>query len=260
MLSLIFGLIASYAYYQNDIAPATMPRYTLTNGEKILVFQGMSHIGTENFYKQVADTISKHKKEGFVLFYEWVRPGSEENTTRFNELLWVQFDADLYENFSKLYGLTHQDNTLFLWLENDKDYNIDLSLDTIVEIYNQRFPDATPPQREVLQASQEITKVLTSLNDRQLAILVYLNQAIVSTIIKSEWLRESLLEVSGNANVFEVILEDRNMFLVDAIEQSDEEKIIVIYGLMHFRWVYEELKRRDPKWTIQKTDYLSPLH
>lgn len=38
---------------------------------------------------------------------------------------------------SKLYGLINQDNNQFLNLVNDKDYNVDVSIDDIMVQYNQ---------------------------------------------------------------------------------------------------------------------------
>jgi hypothetical protein len=47
-----------------------MPLYTISNGEKIIKFEAMIHIGTPNFYKSVQKNIRKSKEEGYVLFFE----------------------------------------------------------------------------------------------------------------------------------------------------------------------------------------------
>jgi len=47
-----------------------MPIYTITNGEQQIVFHAMSHIGSENFYTQVKESIKKHKENGFVYYFE----------------------------------------------------------------------------------------------------------------------------------------------------------------------------------------------
>ena len=259
-LFLIIAIIWSFCYYQNEISPAEMPIYTLTNGEKILIFQWMSHIGTERFYEEVRNNIREAKNNGYVLYFEWVQPGTEENMEKFNKILGVKFDAELYENFSKLYWLVHQDNDSLLWLVNDEDYNVDLWIDAIIEIYREKYPeDVIDEDRELLAASTEITKLLATLNPRQLSILIYVNQAIINTIIKYDGLRQKILDISGSSNIFDVILNNRNIHLVNEISESPHEKIFTTYGLMHYSWVLEELQKRDNNWKLIETQYLYPI-
>jgi hypothetical protein len=40
-----------------------MPEITITNGEKIIVFQAMSHIGTQDFYNTIKENIREKKEE-----------------------------------------------------------------------------------------------------------------------------------------------------------------------------------------------------
>jgi hypothetical protein len=65
-----------------------------------------------------------------------------------------------------------------------------------------------------------------------------------------------LLEISGNTNIFDIILDDRNSHVVSELESSSEEFIIVLYGLMHFEGIYEELRKNDPSWRIDSIDYI----
>jgi hypothetical protein len=69
-MSITIIAIVSFLVVQNELFPAKLPLYTLTNGEKTLYFQTMSHIGSEAFYQQVQKNIEKAKQEGAVLFYE----------------------------------------------------------------------------------------------------------------------------------------------------------------------------------------------
>ncbi len=260
MLFLTIAIIWSFSYYQNEISPAKMPLYTLSNGEKTLLFQWMSHIGTERFYKEVRLNIRDAKNNWYVLYFEWVQEGSEENMEKFNKILGVEFDADLYKNFSKLYWLVHQDNDSLLWLVNDEDYNIDLWIDTILEIYEEKYPeDIIDEEKELLAVSSEITNILARLNSKQLNILIYINQAIINTIIKYDWLREEILDISWSTNIFDVILNDRNTHLVNEIISWPHEKIFTTYGLMHYTWVLEELQKQDNRWKLIDTDYLYPI-
>ncbi|MDD5770037.1 MAG: hypothetical protein PHE25_03650 [Candidatus Gracilibacteria bacterium] len=135
MMALII-IIGGFSYYENEITPAKIPTFTISNGDKTIVFQAMSHIGTPNFYEKIKENIIKLKKDSYVLYFEGVRPGTKENQESFNKALGVKLDSKTYENMSKLYGLINQDNHLFLGLVNDKDYNVDVSIDDIIGEYN----------------------------------------------------------------------------------------------------------------------------
>ena len=252
-------ILGWFTYYINEISPAKMPTYYLSNGEKQLIFQWMSHIGTKNFYDNVIENIREAKQDWFVLYYEWVRPWTVENGENFNKAIGIEFDEDLYKNFSKLYGVVNQNNDDLLRIENNEDYNIDLSIDTIMEIYEEKHSATKTVNKEVIDASAEITNILAELNEKQLRILVYINQAILNTIISSPNLRDNILKISGNSDIFDVILNDRNIFLVDEIVNGPHDKIITTYGLMHFEWVLELLQENDPNWKITNEEYLYPI-
>ena len=113
-LWIIGALLGVFFAYHNDINPATAPLYTLSNGEQIVEFQTMSHLASQEFYNDVVLNIFRAKKRDFILFYEGVAPGSEENQARFNEALGIDFSPGLYEELSKLYGMVPQDNNAFL--------------------------------------------------------------------------------------------------------------------------------------------------
>jgi hypothetical protein len=70
MLFLLIFLLGSFAFYQNEISPANMPLYVISNGKKEVYFQAMVHIGSQSFYKQVEQEIQQAKRQGFVLFFE----------------------------------------------------------------------------------------------------------------------------------------------------------------------------------------------
>lgn len=279
-LSIIFLLGGFFTYYQNNISPAKMPLYTLSNGEKTLKFQTMSHIARQKFYTAVQLQISRAKRQDFVLFYEWVRPWSEENKLIFDTALGVEISPDFYETFAKVYGVSHQENEDFLNIVNSQDFNVDLDIDTIVELYLGRIDQETKTQYDEIirqkslpqfvqswisedkaniDIQQELLSRLTNLNENQLSVLRYINKSILNFIIKHEWLREFIVQKVGLADIFGVILDDRNIFVAQEIITSEFENIFVIYGLMHFDGIFELLQKTDPNWKIIETEYSYPI-
>ncbi len=254
-LTIIGVILAGFCYYQNDISPATLPYYTLSNGEKIVRFQTMSHIASPEFYTDVRNNILRSKRWWYVLFYEGVKPGSMENTKKFNQALWINLSEDLYSRLSTLYGIVAQDNDFFLWIVNNKDYNIDLNLNEIMAIYEKKSTSTEENSMKILwqdfQDTEDlITQSIENLSEKELELVRYVNQALMNMIIKNEGVRNTILNVLGNEDIFSVILDDRNEYLVSNILLSPEEKIFVIYGLMHFEWVFELLVKADPNWKI----------
>lgn len=260
MLIILWGLLGSFSYYYNEVSPAKMPAYHLTNWEKEVIFQGMSHIGTQNFYDRIIQRITSNKENWYVLYYEWVRPGTEENTEKFNQALGIEFDEDLYKNFSKLYWVANQNNWHLLWLVNDLDFNVDIGIDEIMELYNDKIKDI-PAQKNpaAIDINTEIVNTLAQLNDRQLKVLVYVNQSILNFIISSDRLQDFIKDNFWNKNIFDVILDERNEVLADEIINSKHKKIFITYGLLHFDWVLKILQENDKNWTIKDTQYLYPI-
>lgn len=260
-LLIITSFFSIVTYSLNEVYKAKMPEYTISNWEKIVKFQAMVHIWSQNFYDKIENNIREFKKEWWVLFFEWVKPWSEENMNKFNQAIWVKFDEELYKNFSKLYWVTFQDNEQFLWIENDLDFNVDLSIDEIMSLYkekniiNNKEKNYSPP----IDANKEILKTVSSLNEKELKILVYINQSILNMIIWSDNMQWFLSNTFTNKELFEVILDERNKILVKEINESEYKKIYVTYWLLHFKWVLQELQKLDPNWKIIETKYLYPL-
>lgn len=259
---LIFATILFWwtSYLLNEVYPAPMPEYTITNWKIIVVFQSMSHIWTENFYKTVENNLTKYKKEWWVYFYEWVKPGSKESLDKFNTAIWIKFDDDLYKNFSKLYWVENQDNNQFMWLVNNLDFNVDMWMDQIVKLYENKTINKEDYESKIpIDANKVIIDTLNQLNERELKVLVYINQAILNFIIWNEFTQTFLTNNFANKDLFDVILDERNLVIKNAIINSKYKKIYMTYWLLHFKWVLELLQENNPKWHIISERNLYPI-
>jgi hypothetical protein len=78
-----------YLAFWVQSGPTAVPLATLSNGQKTVVFQGMQHIGSEDFYKSVVFDLEQALTDDYTLFYEGVMPvdGRPDLTTWFNETL-----------------------------------------------------------------------------------------------------------------------------------------------------------------------------
>ncbi|MDQ1344345.1 MAG: hypothetical protein QG650_1066 [Patescibacteria group bacterium] len=249
-----------FTVYQNEIDPAKLPEYVISNGEKTVRFRAMAHIGSESFYNGVGDDLAAARKDGYVLFYEGVRPGSPENTKKFDAMMGFKFDKDLYASMSKLYGLVPQNTAAIVGAPGPDDRNVDLGIDEIVANFEKRRgavsgePSVSPPSPETEGVTEEFSKEIAayanSLAPRELATVRYLNRAIMSLVIKNRDASAAAFAGLGKADLFSSILDDRNKVIVDAITSTDQKKIFITYGLLHFDGVFDQLQEKDHRWKI----------
>lgn len=252
-------VLGSFAYYQNEIDPAKLPEYVISNGEKTVRFRGMAHIASEAFYAGVKEDIANARKDGYVLFYEGVRPGTPENAKKFDALMGFKFDKKLYDSMSKLYGLVPQKQDEIAGTPDPRDRNVDVSVDDIVAAYEKRKgavsseakpSKATEAEELTANLSEELAKQAEALNERELALVQYLNRAIMGMVIKNRDAGEAAFAGLGKVDLFSSILHDRNAVLADAIASTDEKKIFVTYGILHFDGTFYLLQEKDPRWKL----------
>jgi len=261
VIALLIFVIWSFWYYHNFFSPAHLPLYTLSNGTQTIEFQTMAHIASKSFYNSVENNIRAAKQDEYVLYFEWVTPWTKENSEAFDRALWIQLWPDTYKNLSTLYWTEAQDNEQFLNIINNKDYNIDISIDTIMEIFNEKNTSTENNwlSSEVYNVSEELFTRLSKLNERELSLVRFMNQAFLNLIMKNNGLRDGIIENFWNTDIFSVILDDRNVHIVNEVINRQDKKIFIIYGLMHFEGVYELLKASDPNWEITNIESFKAL-
>lgn len=252
IIFLTVGILAWFWYYQLEYKPLALNQITLSNWDKTVVFQKMIHIAKPNYYNSISQEIENYKNQWFVYFFEWVKPGTEENSDNFNAALWIEFEADLYDNLSKLYALEAQNNLQFLWIVNNKDYNVDMNIDEIIWEYKDLKVEnnITNEYSPAIDINGEIVTALAQLNSRQLEVLQFVNLTFLTTITKNEDFLQKIQNNFWNELLFQVILEWRNQVIVDAIIDSKDKNIFATYWALHFKWVLEWLQEKDANWKI----------
>ncbi|ATU05452.1 hypothetical protein BKN14_03290 [Candidatus Gracilibacteria bacterium HOT-871] len=257
IFSICIAIVGGFSYYYNEISPAYMPQYTLTNGDKTVVFQSMAHIGGKGFYNYVAEDLKKHKDEGYLHFFEGVRPGTKENMEEFNKALGMNFDKDIYTNMSKLYGVTFQDYNAIIGsqiINPTSDVNIDISVDDIMNEYKKLKTPATT-EGDILDYGETMKNLVDRLNQRELNLVTYINRAVLNLLLGNRDIMMKMGKI-GNDEIWQVIIGKRNEVVANAIINGKTvKKYYVTYGLLHFDGIFELLKKNDPNWKITKTTY-----
>ncbi len=101
---LLFGTI----HVTNIYAPATLPRITISNGDKTVVFQSMMHIASPEFYTAVKKDMQKLSHDDYVFFYEGVKAGSPESLKKLSQFMGTDVSPEMYDILAEVAGLTFQ--------------------------------------------------------------------------------------------------------------------------------------------------------
>lgn len=62
--------LLGFIQFTNNTAAATLPKITISNGEKTVVFQSMIHIGSPGFYDDIERDMDNLRGRDFIFFYE----------------------------------------------------------------------------------------------------------------------------------------------------------------------------------------------
>lgn len=255
-------LLWYFWYYQTVLHPLVLQQHTISNWNKTLVFQDMIHIWSEQYYKNIATEIADFKNKGYVYYFEWVRPGTSENMNKFNHALGIEFDEKLYKNLAATYGLVPQDATMFLNIVNNKDINVDQNIDEIIQQYEALRIEKNmekPQKNKPINVNTEIVTLLAWLEWRELELLQFVNKSMLSLLTKNEQFLSSIQENFWNQELFEIILEWRNVTVADKIINSEDTLIFATYWALHYDWVLELLQENDPSWKVVENKDFYPF-
>lgn len=244
------SILLVFMAYQH-IFPASVGKIILSNGERNIVFFQMSHIATPDFYADIHNDLKSLTASGYTVYAEWVTPGTPESQARFDALMWVKMTATLYTTFADMFGLVAQDDTLYAWLPEGSVENVDISLDTIVELIGS---GAMTQSTDPVDLEKELELFEETGHGPLFAPFM---RSILSFFLRNEGNVDSIM--SGfSPEVFDTILHDRNAYIADRFFADSRKDIVLVYGALHFQWIYDILQSRDPRWDIISVDRMYP--
>ena len=250
----------------NSTVPVTLPTITLTDGEKTVIYQGMMHIGSENYYKSIIfDMVAAG--DDFVFFYEGVTDGSAENEARFSNIMGFSSPSesinDSYISISQLCDLSFQGQFFWVFMDDmaensEQHVNMDVSVDEMMQEWDRLLighpdyaatepplPPPTPDSPAPVYESDNNADDDSYLTRGQWKFISRFCQAAISIAYVNRG------DGSDQEPFFrDVIVDFRDRHLADGIINSDADKIYITYGNAHFPGVYAYLKEDDPNWEI----------
>lgn len=242
----------------NTSQPLAMPKITLSDGEREVVFQGMIHIGSEPYFQSVVFDLEKAADQGYTLFFEGVQPGTDENLEQMNRLLGTNGLNlnQIYDAFARQCDLDFQ-NTYFAVFYDDLQENpeqfvkADVSVDDMIAEW-ERLLGEHPEWRGLPVANPEeaVDSDLEGWMDRLENLSP--GQQQLASLACHVYLNATFSRLGGEKPPFkqEVVVNYRNRHLADLILDHPADQIYITYGYDHFRGVFRLMREADPDWRI----------
>lgn len=258
------GLPILYLAVRAENRPLIAPLVTLTDGERSLVIQGMSHVGSEGFYKSVVYDLENALTQGYTLFYEGVQPSPGEGDAWFSTYLAQGGNlSDNYKALGDVCGLKFQlDYFTLLVADQAQHPERHVAADVSTLDMKREFERLAAQDPELQRwADAEAQKTKSAGGDATLAQAVGLlkdstpGQRNIAGIL-CRGVFSIILEPSDNpqdkvANPLSpVVIDYRNRALVERIVGSDAQKIYVTYGAEHVPGLLALLEDQPKPWKV----------
>jgi hypothetical protein len=238
---MLFGFIQ----FTNNVAPATLPKITLSNGEKTVIFQSMMHIGSPWFYEDIRQDMERLKGQDYVFFYEGVRAGTPESIEKLSELMGMNVSEKMYRIFAEMGGLITQNGDVFLGILPST--NVDLSTDEIITLAGEQNIVASGgvANENIIDVFE---KSFPSMNAFQKNIIRIMSRGMMNILLRTYTNPALTQELQSSIPVFDIILHQRNDLVVESIIASPIPNIYIHYGALHYEGIFAKLKEKDPRW------------
>jgi len=264
----IVSIIAATPVYAlalfTELRPLTVPKATLSNGTRTVVFQGMMHIGSEPFYKGVVYDLEEALTKDYVLYYEGVQPSPDGDQWFADTLAGGGDLSDNYQKVAGLCGLTFQLDYFQLLVPDmtarpDRHVQADVTAADMMHEYERLVAD-DPAFAAAIEAQKSSEGVKSGGADGMSQVLAVIDggtpaqQSLAGTICRGglSWL---LGRASEPAPMDPVILDFRNRALAGRIIADTHPQIYVTYGAEHLKGVLALLQANDPAWEIKSLSW-----
>lgn len=159
----------------------------------------------------------------------------------------------LYASIAKVIWLDFQDESIYSQVASGAIENVDISIDDIAESLSGRTLVSG-------EAPIDIEAELSELGwlSQDAFLVEPLIRAFLNYSLSADGLGIESLSMWLSPEVMDAILHKRNTHIVHTFLTSGKDTVIMVYGALHFQWVYDLLKADNPDWHIVRVDPLYP--
>lgn len=271
----LVGTPLLFLLYRAAFVPLLAPNVVLVRGDRTLVLQGMSHIASESFFKSVVFDLQQALADGYVLFYEGVRPSPGEGDEWFTPKSGgSKGNANINDAFTTLAqgcGLNFQLD-YFKQLEAHRlahpEQHVDADVTTLdikheAERLAQTDPDvkawiaqrlaprpAEKPDSTVVAVMFGVVDAISRADAGKKGLFGQVCRGLYS-------LTQELPETETPSANGKVLLYFRNRALLSRIESAPQRKIYVTYGEDHIPDLVRSLQASSMPWTVTSVHWAS---
>jgi hypothetical protein len=268
-LSVILAAPIYYFASITQLKPALVPQVTLQNGEKEIIFQGMQHVGAERFYKSIVFDLESGLSNGYILYYEGVRPSTADNDAWFAQT--VTHGRDLtsaYRELGSLCGLDFQSDYLQVVFQDSVAHPENHSVaDVDTAQMKAEFDRLMATDPDFATAMSEADDAPEPDSDSLDGVVSWLQrgtdaQREMAGVICRGFMTSTMTQSNDSTErqpLDPLILDFRNRVLAQRLLDEPRDKIYLTYGAAHFPGVYALLRNDDPRWQVVSVKWLRTI-
>ncbi|CAL1690554.1 hypothetical protein MMB232_00682 [Brevundimonas subvibrioides] len=268
LFSTLSVLAAAPIYYlaiNSALRPMTVPLATLSDGRKTVVFQGMTHVGSESFYKSVVYDLEQALTQGYVIFYEGVQDDPEGDAWFARTMAGGGDLSATYAAFGRACGLQFQLD-YFTLLDADKAEHPErhVAADVSTADMKREYERLVRTDPAFAAFARDRDAVAADAQDSASARLARVfgwldhttpgQKALIGAACRGIMNRQ-LASGEGDTPINAVVLDFRNRALARRIVESPSDRIYVTYGAGHLPGLLEAFKALDPAWEVKSVKW-----
>lgn len=273
---LFFASAIIYAFSKGGFNRYELETYTLSNGQKTIIFQTMMHNGLKSFYHEVGREMNHYGDNGYTVFlesygYEDIVPLSKN-------------DPDYQKKYSIYQKNLKELVDIYIKIENEFYSNTDyIDQNIILDRYlraDYKIADISQKElaNKIVESKKEIlsveetkkeTETEKSTSNRYHYLSRLISYPALSTfiynfmsyepvnyfVVSMNKIRDFISNSNNSSFRQEIVIDYRNQKVFEAITSEENNKIYIEYGAAHFDGIYDLLKKSDPNWKIINTTY-----
>jgi hypothetical protein len=273
LLTALAALPLYYGAYLVQARPTTLPLATMTNGKKTVIFQGMQHIGSEQFYKSVVFDLEQALVDGYTLFYEGVQPSPDvPGADEWFKKVIVGGSGDLSKNYSTLANSCGIKFQLDYFKPMEAAIKANPGRHVVADV---TYADMKTEYDRLVAADPDYASAVAAETAKKEVTVGGFDPFSLFALVHEKGTPEQsrlagiacrgvinfATSQSGKENAAKekIILDYRNKRLADFITQSPSEKIYITYGAAHLPGMFKILQSIDPAWKLQSVSWVRAM-
>lgn len=230
MFVIALSIIFTFIVY-NVITPIGATKFTISDGNKTIVFQGLIHRGTGKYYSEIHKDIINKRKDGFAIVREGI---NDKPFTHYNNI----DTCDISYNKKIIV------QPVCIGQLSINDYNFDINNNDIENYFNNLdssndFVDEIVEESESRKDNTDDIKIRNGLVNLSIKYLIS-NGKIEENSMKHQ----------------DLIIDVRDEKLHKNIVMIPNDKVYILYGLAHFQGLYQRLKLENTNWKIISKEFI----